>query len=120
MACVPVKHPGVEIQKLESGDLMLIYPLKTRPWIARLARKLGLEDRPRYKKLQLDELGTAVWESIDGQQPVSAIVRGFARRYQLHPKEAELSVTRFLRELGRRGLVAMKSGCNFKADRIKE
>lgn len=60
------------------------------------------------KKLQLDALGTEVWDLIDGRRSVRKIIQRFAETHRLHPREAEVSVTRFLRELGKRGLIGLQ------------
>lgn len=106
---VPVKNDVVRTSRDESGDILIEYPVKPRRWIAGLIRRFGgPEDAVHTKKLQLDELGTVVWDLIDGQRPVKEMVKMFVKRYQLHPKEAEVSVTQFIRELGRRGLIGLK------------
>jgi hypothetical protein len=58
--------------------------------------------------LQLDALGTAVWELLDGRRSVQQIIERFADTYSLHAKEAEVSVSQFLRELGRRELIGLR------------
>ena len=60
------------------------------------------------RKLQLDILGTEVWDLVDGKSTVMEIIDLFAKLHQLYHKEAEISVIQFLRELGRRGIVGMK------------
>ena len=60
------------------------------------------------RKLQLDELGTAVWGMLDGQKTVSQVIDQFSNLQKLHRREATVSVTLFLRELGKRGLIAMR------------
>ena len=109
LACVPLKNPRVDTRNGEAGDLMLVYPVTVKPWFAALSRRLGLEgEREQLKKLQLDEMGTVTWKLVDGASSVGQIVERFARKYRLHPREAEVAVTRFLRELGRRGLIALQ------------
>jgi hypothetical protein len=39
---------------------------------------------------------------------VRQLIDTFARTHQLEPREAEVAVTQFLRELGRRGLIGMR------------
>jgi hypothetical protein len=109
MASVPLKNERVEEVQLESGDLLLTYPIPVRPWIEALIRRKGTAaaDRQR-KKLQLDTLGAAVWKLLDGHRSVRQVVDAFAGQYQLHSREAEVSVTQFLRELGKRGLIGLK------------
>lgn len=105
----PVKNIQVREEVLASGDLLLSYPVTMRPWFARLARRLGGPEEPvRFRKLQLDELGTAVWHLVDGNRTVRQVVQAFAREHQLHRREAEISVTQFLRTLGKRGIIGIK------------
>lgn len=105
--CRPMKHPKVAEETLAAGVVLLSYPLKTRPWIAGMTRRLRMSEAPVIKKLQLDEMGTAAWRLIDGRRSVAGIIRRLSDDYQLHPKEAEVSVTLFIRELGRRGIVGL-------------
>ena len=106
---VPVKNPHVEESRLESGDLLLVYPHQARPFFAALSERMGAsQNRVFEKKLQLDALGTQVWDLIDGRRPVDRMIRDFAAAHQLHPREAEVSVTQFLRSLGKRGLIGLQ------------
>ena len=108
LACVPVKKQGVREEQLSSGALLLVYPVRARPWMAAVLRRLGgPPDGTSERKLELDAMGASVWRLIQNR-PVSGIVRRFAEEHALVPREAEVSVTAFLRELGRRGLIGMK------------
>jgi hypothetical protein len=114
LACAPVINDEVAVEQLESGDLLLTYPVVLRPWLERLFRRLGRGQRHRQRqllrrKVQLDALGTQVWELIDGRRSVGEIVTAFGEAHKLPHREAELSVTTFLRMLGKRGLVAMRA-----------
>jgi hypothetical protein len=105
----PIRSTRIQESRLETGEIMLIYLVDIRPWADRIAKRFGKkESKPIEKKLQLDELGTAVWEKINGERSVTQIIQWFAKKYQLHTKEAEVSVTRFLRELGKRGIIGLK------------
>ena len=85
------------------------YPLTARPWIASLAKRLGAPtDRVYTKKLQLDAMGTAVWDLVDGNRSVRRIVRIFAETHRLENREAEVSVTSFIKQLGQRGLLGLR------------
>jgi len=111
LACIPVKSEAVTAYRTEAGIVRLRYPLVVRPWIAELAKRFdGAPHAPPARQLELDELGTLTWALIDGRRSVQAIVGQFARQTRVHPKEAEAAVTRFLRELGRRGIVGMAPG----------
>lgn len=105
----PVKNAQVKAERLETGEVLLTYPVTIRPWMAGLIRRFGGgANTVKLKKLHLDQLGTAVWDLMDGKRSVRRVIRGFAGKYQLHIKEAEVAVTRFLRELGRRGLIGFQ------------
>jgi hypothetical protein len=109
LECTPIKNDGVEESRLENGELQLSYPVTSRPWLAGLVRRLGRKPNETYlKKLQLDALGTEVWELLDGATRVRDVIRQFAARHRLQQREAELAVTRFLRELGKRGLIGLR------------
>jgi hypothetical protein len=111
MACIPVKSEVVTAYRTDADVIRLRYPLVVKPWVADLAKRFGAAaNAPPTRQLELDELGTLTWELIDGTRTVRAIVRQFARRTRVHPKEAEAAVTRFLRELGRRGIIGMAPG----------
>ena len=107
--CIPVKNLQAQETRGESGLVLLSYPVEIRPWIAGWIRRFGgvMEDA-RLKKLQLDELGTAVWNLLDGGRTVGQVIEAFTVMQRLHPKEASVAVTLFLRELGKRGLIGMR------------
>jgi len=87
----------------------LEYPLAVKPWIAALTKRLGGPAARVYtKKLQLDALGTAVWDLVDGKRSVRRIIQIFAETHRLENKEAEVSVTSFIKQLGQRGLLGLR------------
>ena len=105
----PVRSTLIQESRLETGEVILTYPVVIRPWIDRILKRFGgKENEAIKKKLQLDELGTAVWEQINGERSVRQVVQWFAKKYQLHNKEAEVSVSQFIRELGKRGIIGLK------------
>ena len=109
LAYKPVKSSQVTETRLETGEVVLEYPLAVRPLVAAVARRLGKsqEDLIQIKKLQLDVLGTSVWDLVDGKRSVRRMIQIFADTHRLEKKEAEVSVTQFIRELGRRGLLGL-------------
>jgi hypothetical protein len=109
LACIPVKNRNVREQRLENGDVVVVYPMMVRPWMETLARWLGADATPpRTAKLQLDRLGSAVWVMLDGQTSLQRIAAAFSETHRLERKEAEVAVTQFIRELGRRGLIGLR------------
>ena len=110
LACVPVRSAAARETRLPSGDILIAYPQNMRPWAKALLGRLSRKGpaAPPIKKLQLDRLGSSVWGMIDGRRSVRQIAAAFAKNHRMPYREAEFSVTQFLRELGKRGLVGMK------------
>jgi len=106
---IPVKNRQISENRLETGEIVIRYPVTMRPFFAGLAKRFGGQEvQIQMKKLQLDELGTSVWNLMDGNRSVRQLVKMFAETHQLETREAEVSVTQFVRELGRRGLIGMR------------
>jgi len=84
------------------------YKLVLKPFLQSIFERFGgtTQEEPT-RKLELDELGSQVWHWIDGSRTTAELIETFARSHKISPQEAEQSVTLFLRELGRRGLIAL-------------
>ena len=110
LAYKPVKSTQITETRLETGEVVLEYPLAVRPLVAAVARRLGKsqQDLVQIKKLQLDVLGTSVWDLVDGKRSVRRMIQIFAETHRLEKREAEISVTQFIRELGQRGLLGLR------------
>ena len=108
MDCIPLKNIQSRESRGEKGELIISYPIEVRPWLARWMRLCGGKDVVGTKKLQLDELGASVWNLLVGKRSVGQLIQDFAALQRLHPREAEVSVTAFLRELGKRGLIGLR------------
>jgi hypothetical protein len=94
----------------ENGDVLIEYPLPIKPFFVDLAQRFNRGGQPREmkKKLQLDGQGSTVWQMIDGTRDVRTLISLFSRESGLSVQEAEISITTFLRELGRRGLLILR------------
>lgn len=109
LGCTPVKNRHVRESRSESGEAVLHYPVSAPPGAARIARWIGRDPGPpRVVRLQLDALGSAVWDMIDGRRPLREIAAAFAAAHQLEPREAQTAVAHFMRQLGRRGLIGLR------------
>lgn len=110
LACVPIRNTDAGETRLSSGDVLIAYPQRMRPWARTLLRRFGKDQAASapIKKLQLDKLGSGVWDLIDGRRTVRQITTLFSKTHRMPYREAEASVAQFLRELGKRGLVGMK------------
>lgn len=106
---VPVRNLEVHEHPIDDDLIRLSYPLAVKPWFGHLAEKVGLWDkRPMIKQIELDEMGTFVWRHITGENSVRQIADEFARFYEVQPREAELSVTAFIKTIGQRGIIGLK------------
>lgn len=109
LACVVEIVPTVAWQRLDSGDILIEYPLVVKPLLQAIFTRFNKQQTETMtRKLQLDGLGSQVWHLIDGQRTVSQIITTFARNTSITTREAEQSVTQFLRELGKRGLIILR------------
>jgi len=109
LCCIPIRNPMVVESRMDSGEILLSYTETLKPWFAGILRRMNkASEIRRTRKLQLDILGTGVWDLVDGKSTVMEIINSFAGIHQLYHKEAEVSVIQFLRELGRREIVGMK------------
>lgn len=106
---IPSKNLQIREERLDSGEVVIHYPVTIRPFFAGLVKRFGGSDAQiQTRKLELDGLGTSVWAMIDGNCSVRQLISIFATTHQLEAREAEVAVTQFLRELGRRGLIGMR------------
>jgi len=55
----------------------------------------------------LDEVGTFIWERIDGARTMGEIVDAIASTYEVQPGEAESDAEEFLRRLLDKGVIRM-------------
>jgi hypothetical protein len=106
---IPSKNLQIREERMDSGEVVIHYPVTIRPFFAGLVKRFGgSKAQIQTRKLQLDELGTSVWAMIDGNCSVRQLISIFATTHQLEAREAEVAVTQFLRELGRRGLIGLR------------
>lgn len=84
------------------------YKLVLKPFLQSIFERFGTTPHEvPTRKLELDALGSQVWHWIDGSRTTAELIETFARSQKISKQEAEQSVTLFLRELGRRGLIAL-------------
>jgi hypothetical protein len=99
----PIRNALVRHEQNESGVFTLIVPLQPRGIFGWLSRIFKL---PREHRIELDEIGSAVWALCDGKHAVETIVQRLAQQYKLERREVELSLFAFLNTLARRGFIA--------------
>lgn len=108
LACVPVRNNVINWEVLDSGLVQVEYVLVLKPFLHSVFKRFGNNSSELpSRKLELDALGSQVWQMIDGSRTTAQLIEEFARLHQVSTQEAEHSITMFLRELGRRGLIAL-------------
>ena len=106
LAVRPVRNPALEWVE-EDGQIVL-HIKRVNNWKTRLITIFT--QVPESRRVVLDPIGTHVWRMLDGQTTFEAISKSLAKEFKLMPREAELSLQQFFKELGRRGYVMfMKS-----------
>jgi hypothetical protein len=101
---VPVPSAVIRLDKTEQGLVRISYPIQLQPWLARLLpRRISLPMRT----LELDVMGSFVWQYIDGRNSVQKLAELVGEHYQWLPSESELAVATFIRQLGQRGIIGL-------------
>lgn len=108
LSFTPIRNPEVEEEETDDG-ILLRYSVEVKPWFQSVFKFVSNRtSNIIVRRLELDPLGASVWQMVDGKQSVNQMVEQFRATHQLGIREAELSVTAFLKDLGTRGLIAMK------------
>jgi len=110
LKAIPVRNPRIDWQLNDHGLVQLTVPLRQDRAIriVRILSKLLLsQPLPETKKVELDELGSEVWQWCDGRRSVAELIHHLAARHQLHYREASDSLTQFLYHLARRGFIGL-------------
>lgn len=98
----PVRNPALQVHTADDGIVTIELP-RRKDWMGGV---LGaVFSVPQSKPVQLDEVGSFVWERCDGEHTVSDIVTELVDEYKLNRREVEVSLTQYLQTLGKRGMV---------------
>ena len=109
----PMRNPVVKWKKDDKGRIRITVPLmkpserreeKVSSKIINLLAKL-LPEPPKEKHIQLDEIGSVVWELCDGEKTTKDIIDYLCQKYKLLPREAEIPLGSYLNKLAERGLI---------------
>lgn len=108
LSCVPVKVSSIQEIRSENQTVVISFVEPLHPVLSAIRRTFGKAPEGRIRKIELDAMGTSVWDWIDGVSTVSDLAIRFSERYGVLQQEAELSVSQFLRDLGKRGIVVIR------------
>ncbi|MFQ1020750.1 PqqD family protein [Tardisphaera saccharovorans] len=101
LSSYPVRNPVVVTRSTEEGTVELEVPLKKpSKWVSLLLNP------PDKKVVKLDVLGTFVWQRCDGTHTVQNIIDDIASQFKLTKAEAAVSLSEFMKDLSKRGLIA--------------
>ncbi|MCW4020516.1 MAG: PqqD family protein [Candidatus Bathyarchaeota archaeon] len=107
----PVRNPNLKSEKDETGKITLIISLEKpeEETERRRKRRKGIFSRmapaPTEKRIQLDMVGSIVWELCDGERTAKDIIERLHKEYKVLPSEAEISLNAYFNQLSKRGLL---------------
>jgi len=105
LEAVPVRNAAARLVERREEELCLAVAVRRPRWMVppiSWVVPLGVERRVR-----LDRMGSEIWDLCDGERTVEDMIDEFAARHSLSFHEARVAVTGYLRELVRRGLLAI-------------
>ncbi len=98
----PVRNPNLKWRMNEDRCVEVIVPRRKDA----VGRALGfLFFVPESRPVILDEVGTRIWDLCDGEHTVEDMIGALCAEYKLGRREVEVSLTEYLRTLGKRGMV---------------
>ena len=100
----PVRNPGLEWEEDEEGLVRATMVRRTDLWGRLVASALST---PETRQLQLDEVGSFVWQLCDGEHSMNDLVETMMAKYKLGRREVEASLNEFMKMLAKRGMVAV-------------
>lgn len=105
-SAVPSRNPVVQVLDEQEGRVVLEAPLEVAKskWVAGLAR---LTKQPETKRFELEEVGSFVWNLIDGKRSFEGISEALRERYKMGRVEADAALGAFLQMLSQRRLVTL-------------
>lgn len=95
----------LNVKRSKDGLVTLGVPLRAPPLLRKILGRHAGETSER--DIELDEIGSVVWEMCDGKTTIRNMIQHLSERYKLNRKEAEVSLTAFIRSLAKKGLVAI-------------
>jgi Coenzyme PQQ synthesis protein D (PqqD) len=106
LALRPLRNPALE-WAVEEGQVVLEIK-RASNWKTKLLNIFV--PLPESRRVVLDPIGSDVWQMLDGETTIEYIGKSLAKKHKLTPREAELSLQQFFKELSRRGYVGFLVG----------
>jgi hypothetical protein len=93
----PVVNPEVKYEEDEDGVVTILVPVRTS----------SSGQATRTAKIKLDIIGSKVWKRIDGKTSLNEIAQWMKKEFMITEREAEVSLSMFLKSLVEKRLVAL-------------
>jgi hypothetical protein len=103
----PVRNSAVRWEKNQQGVILLVIPLKQPEEKGRKSIFSAFSPSSQEKKIQLDSMGSIIWELCDGEKTVKDIIQILNEKYGMGPSEAEISLNNYFIQLSKRGLIVL-------------
>ena len=98
----PIRHQAIEWETNNEGEAVLQVPHRKD----KLGKTVSYWFRlPESRAVQLDEVGTFVWNLCDGSSTVESIILQTSKKYKMNRREVEISVTTYLQMLAERHFI---------------
>ncbi len=104
----PVRNPMVKwVKNRKTKEVKITIPLQRPSQTGRQKSFLSklFPPPPKEKIVNLDKVGSVVWELCDGERTVGDIAKYLVDKYKIMPEEAEISLNAYFNQLSKRGLV---------------
>lgn len=105
LKAVPQANRAATITDKDDGTIMASVPMRRPDYL--VPPLSWLLPFTAVRKIQLDRIGTDVFNLCDGVRTVERIVETFASLHKLTFREAQLSISQFMRMMVQRGLIAL-------------
>ena len=107
LSSVPHQNTAAEVVRTDDGVVVSV-PVSRPGWL--IPPISWILPWSGYRRVALDAPGSAVLRLCDGQRNVEQIIETFAQEHKLGFREGQLAVSEFLRQLLRRGIIAIVGG----------
>lgn len=100
----PLRNPSLKWRVNDEECVEVIIPRRED----RAGRVMGwVFAVPDSRPVLLDDVGSFIWHLCDGENTVGDLIETLCDEYKLGRREAEVSLTEYLRMLGKRGMIAL-------------
>ena len=102
LASKPIRNELVRWERDDNGEVLITLTRQQRWKVNLLAKFFYI---PKERRIGLDEIGSEVWEMCDGKHSLDRMIRRLADKYKLNRREAEVALTTYLKQLGKKRLI---------------